>query len=84
MMMVEHSQRRMMITMTTMAMEAKATMAVMEMLLVEEENIAKRTFRSILEMCITKTCMIGMRSMKKWQMVLTYMLLWDPSKHACQ
>jgi hypothetical protein len=33
-----------------MAMEAKAMMAVMEMLLVEEENIVEKTLRSMLEM----------------------------------
>jgi hypothetical protein len=31
-------------------MEAKAMMAVMEMLLVEEENIVEKTLRSMLEM----------------------------------
>ena len=45
---VEHSQKRMTITMITMmtkmVMEWKATMAVVEILLVEDENIAERTF----------------------------------------
>jgi hypothetical protein len=53
--------------------EAKATMAVME-----EQNIVERILWSILEMCIMKACMFGMRSMKKWQTVLTNTPLWDP------
>jgi hypothetical protein len=51
MMTVEHSWRRMTMTMmTTMAMEAKATIAAMEILLVEEENTIERTLQSFLEM----------------------------------
>jgi hypothetical protein len=70
----------MMTMMTTMAMEARAMIAVIEKLLVEEENIAKKTFQLFLEMCSIKPCMIGMQSMKKWQVVLMNMWLWDPSE----
>jgi hypothetical protein len=69
MMMVEHSRRRttmtMMATMTTIAMEAEATTATMEILLMEEDNIAERTFQTILKIYILKPCLIGMGSMKK-------------------
>jgi hypothetical protein len=69
MMMVEHSWRRMtmtmMATMTTMAMEAKATTAAMEILLMEEDNITERTFQSFLKIRILKPHLIGMGSMKK-------------------
>jgi hypothetical protein len=69
MMMVEHSRRRttmtMMATMTTMAMEAEATMTTMEILLMEEDNIAERTLQKILKIRILKLCLIGMGSMKK-------------------
>jgi hypothetical protein len=43
MMMVEHSQKQMTTTTMTMTMVAKATMVVMEMLPMEEENIVERT-----------------------------------------
>jgi BarA-like signal transduction histidine kinase len=69
MMIVEHSRRRMtmtmMTTMTTMAIEAKAIVATMEILPVEEENIAEQTLQSFLEICILKPCMTRMRLMKK-------------------
>jgi BarA-like signal transduction histidine kinase len=55
----------MMTTMTTMAIEAKAIVATMEILPVEEENIAEQTLQSFLEICILKPCMTRMRLMKK-------------------
>jgi hypothetical protein len=51
--------------MTTMVMEAKATMEVMEILPIEEDNITERTLQSFLKICILKPCLIGIRSMKK-------------------
>jgi hypothetical protein len=62
-MMVEHSQIQM--KTTTITIVAKATMAVMEMLLMEEKNIAKNILQSILEMCIRNALFIRMRLMKK-------------------
>ena len=69
MMKMEDSRRQMTMTMitlmTTMAMEAKATMAAMEILWVEEGNIANQTFQSFLENCILKPYMTKMRLKKK-------------------
>jgi hypothetical protein len=55
----------MMATMTPMAMEAEATTATMEILLMEEDNIVERTLQTILKIRIRKPCLIGMGSMKK-------------------
>jgi hypothetical protein len=55
----------MMATMTTMAMEAKATTAAMEILPMDEDNIAERILQSFLKIRILKLCLIGMGSMKK-------------------
>jgi hypothetical protein len=58
----------MMATMTTMAMEVKATtaaIAAMEILSMEEDNTAERTLQSFLEIRILKPHLIGMGSMKK-------------------
>jgi hypothetical protein len=49
-----------MATMTTMAMEAKATKATMEILMMEEDNIVERILQTFLKICILKPCLIGM------------------------
>jgi hypothetical protein len=61
--MVEHSKTRMITT--TMITVAKAMMAMMEMLPMEEKNIAENTLQSTLEMCIRNVLLIGMISMTK-------------------